>query len=337
MKRKKGVFRVFFSWQSDSPRKSNSEAIRAALEAAQKSLKETFPTLEILIDEATRDTSGSPNIAKTILNKIRIADMVVSDITTINPGEKRPCPNPNVTYELGFAMALLGEERIVMLFNKSLGNFPADLPFDFIQNRISQYTSEPDKSPAVKLAKLLKIAIKAVIDKSPKTPAQLSGVSREEREHSHDIENLKWLFSKVHIPTLSAHIHELPKMLTTKALWFWEGFNGVVDNNRFSLYDECLYSNIRELHRAWLKSLSHADCYHDAPGGDLLIFTNPLDGLLGSRKQNAWDEIDEARGEMKASLEAILSHVRARYIEVKIDKRSDHAWRDYVKEAKEQR
>ena len=185
--KKNKEFRVFFSWQSDSPPKTNANAIRGALKSAVKSLKSVYTELTIVIDEATRDTSGSPNIATKILKKIDLADMLVCDITTINPGAERRCPNPNVTYELGFAMALLGEDRIVMLFNEAHGSFPVDLPFDFVQNRASPYTiAEPVLSESrAQLAKLMKVAISAVIDRNPKTPIQLRGLSPEKIGRAH--------------------------------------------------------------------------------------------------------------------------------------------------------
>jgi hypothetical protein len=59
-----------------------------------------------------------------------------------DPGAKRPCPNPNVGYELGYAVATLGWDRVILLFNEACGEFPKDLPFDFIQNRASPYRLE---------------------------------------------------------------------------------------------------------------------------------------------------------------------------------------------------
>lgn len=332
--KKKNEFRVFFSWQSDSPKKTNSSAIRKALETAQKSLSTVFPKLTIVIDEATRETSGSPNITTKILRKIEQADMLVCDITTINPGAERRCPNPNVTYELGYAMAVLGEDRIVMLFNQGIGSFPGDLPFDFIQNRASPYSMlEPvDSEARTRLAKLMQVAVKAVIDKNPKTPAQLRGLSREKIEHTHDAENMKWLMSKVHLPTIDEHILQLPRCISSKALWFWEDFNGVVDNSRFSLYDKVLNDNVRKLHRAWRTALGYCQLYHDAPGGLLHIFTNPGDGVLSSDKQKAWDKIDAARNEMADAFAEILERLRADYVEVKLPKLSDRAWKQYTKE-----
>jgi len=50
------------------------------------------------------------------MDKIKAADMVVSDVTIINPKAKtRRAPNPNVAFELGFAVGHVGWDRIAML------------------------------------------------------------------------------------------------------------------------------------------------------------------------------------------------------------------------------
>lgn len=77
--------------------------------------------------------TGSPNISKSIFDKIFVSDIFVCDVTTINgnaPSELRRTPNPNVLIELGYAAATLGWERILMVHHKHYGQFPSDLPFD---------------------------------------------------------------------------------------------------------------------------------------------------------------------------------------------------------------
>jgi hypothetical protein len=103
------TIRIFYSWQSDSSRKTNLNAIREGLAEACKRIENSHSGLKLVPDEATRDTSGSPNIALKIIEKIEAADIFVADVTTITaPGGKRPCPNPNVGFELGYAVASLG-------------------------------------------------------------------------------------------------------------------------------------------------------------------------------------------------------------------------------------
>jgi hypothetical protein len=98
---------------------------------ASSRLEVEHPELHVVLDEATRDMSGSPDIPSTILAKIREADAFVADITTIpDPAAAKPCPNPNVLIELGYAVSQAGWPRIVLLFNEAHGNFAADVPWD---------------------------------------------------------------------------------------------------------------------------------------------------------------------------------------------------------------
>ncbi|MBD9429514.1 hypothetical protein IB257_06170 [Achromobacter sp. ACM03] len=257
--------------------------------------------------------------------------MLVCDITTIDPEAKRRCPNPNVTYELGFATALLGEDRIVMLFNTAIGSFPGDLPFDFVQNRASPYKmSEPISADARKnLASLMTAAIRAVIDPNPKTPIQLRGLSPEKIEHAHDVANMKWLMSNLHIPTVDELIKGLPKHLTTKSLWFWEGFDAVASSSRFSLYDSVLRDSVERFHDAWQTALGFDQHYHDTPDSRLHVFTNLGDLPLSPGKEKAWRAIETARREMAKALSGILSRLRDDYKEVRVDNLSDKAWKKY--------
>ena len=95
---------IFYAWQDDLPAASNKNSIRTGLKEATQSI-----TGEFYLDEATRDTPGSPNIPQEILEKIPKADIFIADVTRITPdGAKKHCPNPNVTFELGVAARHLG-------------------------------------------------------------------------------------------------------------------------------------------------------------------------------------------------------------------------------------
>jgi len=324
---------VFYSWQSDLPKKATLNAIRDALEGAGKRIDAATPGQKIVLDEATRDTSGSPNIAIKILEKIEAADVFVADVTTITPpGAARPCPNPNVGYELGYAVAQLGWDRVILLFNTEYGTFPADLPFDFIQNRASPFklsVSDP-KSARAGLSSFLETAIDAVIKKNPKRLAELRGLSREKIEHDHDVENMEWLMSAIHLPTLDQHILDLPHSINDRALWFYENYRGVVVNSLFSLYDPVLSDPVDKLTSAWNVALSFDNEYHDTPSGQVHIFGSPMDMPLPPDRQKSWDAINAARGEMRQALDQILERLREGYIEVRIHKTNAQAWKDYV-------
>ena len=130
---------IFYSWQSDTPNAVNRGFIEGCLQRAIDELKsdddlELDPCLE-------RDTSGvpgSPDIAATIFEKIKAADVFVGDVTFIDKGDGRRTPNPNVSVELGYAASCLDWNRVICVFNSAFGKVE-DLPFDLRARRIVQY------------------------------------------------------------------------------------------------------------------------------------------------------------------------------------------------------
>jgi predicted nucleotide-binding protein len=133
-------YTVFYSWQSDLDNKLNRNFIHDALQKATKTASrlEDF-SLEAVVDRDTNGIPGSPSIVESITGKIAKSDVFVCDISIINPSsDGRLVPNPNVLFELGFASAILGWERIIMVQNTAFGG-PEMLPFDLRGRRILQY------------------------------------------------------------------------------------------------------------------------------------------------------------------------------------------------------
>lgn len=71
-----------------------------------------------------------------ILDKIERATVFIADVSLINSGfDRRPLtPNPNVLFELGYAVRALGWERILLVFNQASGSIE-QLPFDIRAHR----------------------------------------------------------------------------------------------------------------------------------------------------------------------------------------------------------
>ena len=115
---------IFYSWQSQTEQAVNRYLIRDALAAAAKHL-----TIAYEVDEATRDVAGSPPIFETILRKIEQGAVFVGDITIVTGVGSRPSCNANVLIEYGFALAKLGERRLIPVLNQSYGLL-GQLPFD---------------------------------------------------------------------------------------------------------------------------------------------------------------------------------------------------------------
>lgn len=138
-------FVVFYSWQSDTPSATNRGLIKDALETAVKDLaRDAEIDIAPRVEQDTAGVPGSPDIGTTIFRKIREADAIVADVTlglTVEPRGR--VPNPNVLFELGYALGSLGEERIVQVANTVFGD-PRELPFDIRNRRTLTYDSAPD-------------------------------------------------------------------------------------------------------------------------------------------------------------------------------------------------
>jgi hypothetical protein len=168
-------FKVFYAWQSDLPNNFNRGFIRSAIEAAVMSLSADAELIEAVrefkIDHDTKDVPGSPAIAETILSKIRECDVFICDLSTIDPNASRKAPNPNVLLEYGYALAVVGEQRIIAITNAAYSD-PKDLPFDLQHKRwpISYCLGEDSSSDSSyrsrekdRLQATLSNAIKAIV------------------------------------------------------------------------------------------------------------------------------------------------------------------------------
>lgn len=124
---------IFFSWQSDTESKYNRSYIKGLLnDFASRS------DCSIEIKESVGDGAGSPNIVDKVISEIDKCNIFVCDVTPITTYKNKKLPNPNVLFELGYAVCHLGWERIICIANESYGTI-GDMPFDIRQNRISKY------------------------------------------------------------------------------------------------------------------------------------------------------------------------------------------------------
>ena len=105
---------VFYSWQSDLPNRTNRTFIQDALQKAIDGILKTELEVDLILDRDTANTPGAPDIAQTILSKIDQAIAVVADVSIINSGSgERLAPNPNVLFELGYAVRALSWGNIL--------------------------------------------------------------------------------------------------------------------------------------------------------------------------------------------------------------------------------
>lgn len=143
--------RIFYSWQSDLPEKTNRYFIRDSLEKAIRRLnKDSLVDLfgrensELELDHDTKGVRGTPDIAATIFEKVRTCDVFIADVSIVgrSVNRERPLPNPNVLIELGYAFSAIGSDRVVLIMDVKYGG-RNDLPFDLRHKREPiQFNSE---------------------------------------------------------------------------------------------------------------------------------------------------------------------------------------------------
>jgi len=143
--------KIFWSWQSDTHQPSNRYFVRDVLGNLAKTLNGVDDTAEesdrpvdteedeqaetddafVSVDHDTKGLGGSPRIAERILEKIAAAAVFVADVTPVaKTSSGKLVPNPNVMIELGYALRVLGEERIVLVANQAFDAKLSGLPFD---------------------------------------------------------------------------------------------------------------------------------------------------------------------------------------------------------------
>ena len=152
--------KIFWSWQSDTPGKIGRHFVRDTLKLAIETLKQA-PDVEeptsaetregIHLDDDRQGGTGSPDLARTIFEKIDRSAVFVADVTlvgTSDDGSKRLI-NSNVGIEYGHAHHSLGDEAILMVQNTHYGHRDA-LPFDLkhkagpIQYRLAPDAKKPE-------------------------------------------------------------------------------------------------------------------------------------------------------------------------------------------------
>lgn len=132
---------LFYSWQSEK----KNPTIKHALEKAKKDLFAN--NINLNIEMATSNMTGSPDIMKAIYEKIDNCDFMVSDISIVIFDEEKDkgyC-NSNVMLEFGYAVSKLGVDRIITTFNTNTGN-PKLLPFDIRNHRFTPFINDTKNS-----------------------------------------------------------------------------------------------------------------------------------------------------------------------------------------------
>ncbi len=181
---------IFYSWQSDSSKKTNRNFIEDALGRAIRELRQEIDLEEalrdedLLLDKDTKGVPGTPPIVDTIFQKISDCTVFVPDLTFVarTPGN-RAVPNPNVLIEYGWALRVHGHGKMVPVMNTAYGDPSTDLlPFDMrhLRNPITYHLpddadAETRKRAREILVRTLAEAIRLILESVPTREDATSG------------------------------------------------------------------------------------------------------------------------------------------------------------------
>jgi hypothetical protein len=122
---------VFYAWQSDLP---ENKTIKDVLCFSSKE--------NIELNIVTSDSvAGSNDIAQSIFDMIKSADVFIADLTIIGDLAGRKVSNPNVLVEWGYARGVLGLGKMISLFNEKCGSKVENLSFDVKTKRTIIFNS----------------------------------------------------------------------------------------------------------------------------------------------------------------------------------------------------
>lgn len=328
-------FRVFYSWQSDLPGDGNNKLIRAALDEALAVLNGD-PNLSVHAsrDEATRDLPGSPHIAAAILKKIQEADVFVCDLSKVaevtnHSGDRRSYCNPNVAIELGFAIRVLGWDRIVLVFNKDYG--PAeDFPFDARGHRALGYGYRPEVDDRGKLTQAsiaamknargnlkngLLSALTEVLKHRPKRPEDQGGASAAKIKRDRDVQQLKKLSIWIHLGIMDIYIERLGYARVTNAgLFMYERLEEVMESSSFYISDSELRTRLEAFLVAFRASRKYAG--YMEPGKHEGRFYMPGDTYQSTEQMEQVEHTMAQATPLRRALEDLKGYIAENYVEI---------------------
>lgn len=237
---------VFYSWQSDLANRHNRSLIRNCITQACGDIEDGLG-IHVLIDEATSRLPGSPAIPEAILEKISKSSIFIGDVSIINHESKdKKTPNPNVLFELGYAVALLGWERVILIYNTAYSPI-SDLPFDLDKRRMLVYntgTPNSEKEQSSKVKAILREGIETIL-KSPERSVPMDSLPKKHKLA--DIDTLKELFALIHPDNFERFLEWLPQAINTEALSLVYSAISMVSSLSFHLYDTEIRSKLDNL------------------------------------------------------------------------------------------
>ena len=344
-------FKIFYSWQSDLPNAVNLKLIRNALNQAATAMNADHDlNLHVVVDEATREVPGSPDIADSIFTKIKVADVFVCDLTKVAQlpnaaGELRKYCNPNAALELGYAVRVLGWNRIIIVFNIGYGVVPDDLPFDARGHRVSTYRcameadergrpneacSSQIRNATGGLRVILEEALKLIARENPKRPQELEVVAPEVIRRERDMKQLKSAFRFIHLPTIDGFIDGLSNgCIRFDGQDLFQSLASLVRSSSFHIAEPVLAALLEAFVSAWGECFKYVDVMDLHPNGTQAYFRMPGDFPVSVEQGQYFDFTAKQWKPLRAAIDALLAHVRQNYLEIDPSQTGLEAVQDY--------
>ena len=330
--------KVFYSWQNDLPKNTNRKFISDMLANVAKDIR-TKDNININIDEATKDESGTPDIIETIIKKISNADVYVADISIVGSySDTKKTPNPNVLYELGYAVSRLGWDRIILIFNDEFGKLD-DLPFDINKRRISlKYSlAESDDNNKIQsmcgsMSKCLKGYIKQILEKNP---IKEWDRREEDIERKRDIDNLEKLFKYLNIGIFYEFADSMPESFSKNTLFFSEKLYELFQFGYFHIYDKDINEHLLTFYGAFDKifKMTSRD-YCISSNGEIKFIFDRSTPEIEEQQRKVQDDIRKEVLNLRGGLNMLMDVVREKFIEIDIEELNEigaKEWRDTIK------
>lgn len=310
--------KVFYSWQSDSPREANFYFIDKAIKNAIKELNKENTESVFIPDRDTKNEAGAVDIRDTILKKISESDILIYDISIINPNESggKKVINPNVAFELGYGVAHKSWQNIILLFNNHYGKIES-IPFDITRHRAMTYdfdgNKQNEKKLLAELSMKLKDAILSIVN-NPIKYTQMNKFSFEiERERVlKDTSCLNDFFCTFDIDSFETFHRELQQKgeSEVKILDFYKKLDETVDSAKFFMYDKQALNYIKKFYKDVKAAMNTETCY--------LTIDNQSIFIRSDCTQEVRELFINRVGKAKRSIELLIKYLKEQHYNVNI-------------------
>lgn len=313
---------IFYSWQSDLDAETNKDAIEQALQNSKTDLEIEIPNIKLNIDDAVRNTTGSININGSILDKISNCDIFICDVTPINHqllnenSSTKALPNPNVMFELGFAVSKLGWERIWLLYNHHYCS-SMKLPFDIGNNFTHGFFIAPQKDGKylqnlADLTTSLTEKLKNIILKNPPKGYELEKLDPKKLRRERDIKTLKRFIESIHFNTLEKYIMSAPDIVESSYFIMifnlfsvYKGFLHSLNDIRLDVHIDEFFKNIESI-------FPNLKYYQLVEGTEKFAFDDSYD----HNAKEIYSILKSDSKRIKVTFDFLLDYIKVHYIEI---------------------